>query len=82
MVQNRFLLKTEFTCYNIDRMKRRKINNPLIPFENQWVLLTPNRSKVIASGATIKELNKKLDKVENRDAIYTKVFSFDRVISP
>ena len=82
MVQNQFLLKTEFTCYNIDKMKRREINNPLIPFENQWVLLAPDRSKVIASGATIKKLNKKLDKVESRDAICTKVLSFDRVFSP
>lgn len=63
-------------------MRRRKITNPLIPFENQWVLLTPDRSKVIASAATIKELNKKLRKVETKDAICTKVFSFDRVFSP
>ena len=35
----------------------------MIPFENMWVALTPDRRVVIASGRTIKELEKKVIKL-------------------
>lgn len=61
---------------------KKKIVNPLIPFENQWVALAPDRKGVIASGATIKELDRQLTKLKNKDAILTKVLPFDQVFSP
>lgn len=61
---------------------KKKIVNPLIPFENQWVAFTPDRKRVIASGATIKELDRQLTKLKNKDAILTKVLPFDQVFSP
>jgi len=61
---------------------RKKIRNPLVLFENEWVALTPDRKKVIASGVTIKELDKKLAKLKNKEAILTKVLPFDQVFSP
>jgi len=64
------------------KKNKRKIENPLIPFENQWVALMPDRKKVIASGATIKELDRQLTKLKNKDAILTKVLPFDQVFSP
>ncbi len=62
--------------------KRKKIVNPLIPFENKWVALTPDRRTVIASGTTIEKLDKKLSKLKDREAILTKVLPFDQVFSP
>lgn len=61
---------------------KKKIVNPLIPFENQWVALTPDRKRVITSAATIKELDGQLAKLKNKDAILTKVLPFDQVFSP
>jgi len=60
--------------------KKRK--NPLLPYENKWVALTPNRKKVVASAATVEVLDRKLTKLKNKDAILTKVPSFDKFISP
>lgn len=62
--------------------KKSKSVNPLIPFENMWVALTVDRKRVVASGETIKELEKKMDKIDNREVIFTKVLPFDQFYSP
>lgn len=61
---------------------KKKILNPLVNFENKWVALTPDRKKVIASSVTVEELDKKLAKMKNKDAILTKVLPFDQIFSP
>jgi len=61
---------------------KKIILNPLIPFENKWVALTTDRKKIIASGRTIKELDKNLIKQKIKDVILTKVLPFDQVLSP
>jgi len=60
----------------------KKITNPMIPFENMWVALTPDSRGVIASGRTIKELEKKVDKIGNHEAVFTKVLPFGQFYSP
>lgn len=62
--------------------KKSKIVNPLIPFEDMWVALSLDRKRVIASGETIKELKKKMEKIGSNDVIFTKVFSFNQFYSP
>jgi len=62
--------------------KKDKIISPLIPFENMWVALSLDRKKVVASGETIKELKKKMDKIDNCEVIFTKVLPFDQFYSP
>lgn len=54
-----------------------KIQSPLINHENQWVALTPNRKKVIASSKSLKVLHKKLRKMERDDVILSFVPPFD-----
>ena len=54
----------------------------MIPFENMWVALTPDSRGVIASGRTIKELEKKVDKIGNHEAVFTKVLPFGKFYSP
>jgi len=61
---------------------KKRIINPLIPFENKWVALSPDRKKVIASGSSIKELDRKLEKLGDEKAVFTKVLPFDQVLSP
>jgi len=61
---------------------KKIILNPLIPFENKWVALTTDRKKVVASGRTIKELDKNLIKQRIKNVVLTKVLPFDQVLSP
>ena len=60
----------------------RKGKNPLLPYENKCVALTPNRKKDIAHATTDEILDRKLSKLNNNDAVLTKVLSFDKFISP
>lgn len=60
----------------------KKIPNPMIPYENMWVALSSDRKRVVASGKTIKELDKKMSKIEDNEAIYTRVLPFDQFLSP
>jgi len=62
--------------------KKSKIINPLIPFENMWVALSLDRKKVVASGATVKELEKKMNEIGNCEVVFTKVLPFDQFYSP
>ncbi len=58
------------------------IQNPLINFENQWVALTPDRRRVVASGKNYSEVAKKLKKMRKEDVILTYVPPFDGFIAP
>lgn len=62
--------------------KKAEKNNLFASFENQWVGLSPDRKNIIASGKTLKELDEKLKKLNDEDAIFTKVVSFDQVLIP
>jgi hypothetical protein len=61
-----------------------KTKNPLLRFEDKWVALKPRKREVIASAATIKELDKKLKKLKigKNQALVTKVFPFERSFAP
>lgn len=57
--------------------KKAEETNLFVPFENQWVALSPDRKSIVASGKTLKELDKKLKKLNNEEAIFTKVVPFN-----
>lgn len=58
------------------------IKNILIPYENKWVALSPDRKKVVASGNTVQDVDKKLKKMKNKSVVITKVLPFDKTYSP
>ena len=55
--------------------------SPLLNFENKWVALTPEGKKVLASGDTIPELEKKLKGIDSKKFVLTFVPPFDKVLS-
>lgn len=61
---------------------RKKPTNPLIPFENKWVALTQDRKEVIAASPRVEILAKKLEKMDRKKAILTRVLPFDKYYSP
>lgn len=58
-----------------------KFSSPLLDYENKWVALTPDREKVVASARSIEQLEKKVKRLKNQDAIFTYVPPFDRILS-
>lgn len=54
----------------------------LLKYANQWVGLTANRSKVIASGKTILDVNQQLRKLKIKDAIVTYILPSDQYVAP
>lgn len=60
----------------------KKITSPLLNYENKWVALSPDHNKVMASGKSIKEIDKKLKSMNNEDAILTFVLPFDKSYAP
>lgn len=58
-----------------------KISSPLLNYENKWVALTPGGKKVLASGITIPELEKKLQRVSSKNFVLTFIPPFGKVLS-
>lgn len=54
----------------------------LLPYEKKWVALNSDRSKVITSGLSIKEVTSKLEKRKEKDIILTYVLPFDGSYAP
>jgi len=52
----------------------------LLDYENKWVALS--KDKVIASGKTIQQVQKKLEKIKDKSAILLKVLPFNATYSP
>jgi len=56
--------------------------NKLAQFEDQYVAFASNRSKVLASGATIKEVEKKLKTHNISDVVISYIPSLSKYIAP
>ena len=54
----------------------------LLKYANQWVGFTSNRSKIIASGKTILDVNQQLEKLKIKDAIVTYILPPDQYVAP
>ena len=53
----------------------------LLKYENQWVALSNDRSKVLYAAKTLETLFNKLDKTKNKDVILHYVPPFDGHLS-
>jgi len=61
----------------------RKIDlKTLIKYTDKWIGLSPDRSKIITSGNSLLEVNKKLEKLSIKDAIVTYVIPADHYAAP
>lgn len=56
--------------------------NILEPYEKKWVALSPDGKRVVAAASTIKSVDKKLDKMGEKDAVLTFVLPFNKSYSP
>ncbi len=54
----------------------------LLKYASQWVGLNPSRSKIIASGKSLIEVNEQLKKLKIKDAIITYVMPPDYYVAP
>ena len=63
-------------------MKKAKVKNPLVNYENKWVALDENQERVILSANTLSRLQKKILKQKNRNLVVTKVMPFDIYLAP
>lgn len=61
----------------------RKLNvKTLAKYENQYIALSLDSAKILASGKTIKELEKKLQKLRLKEATLQYISPLDKFLSP
>ncbi|MDD5147196.1 MAG: DUF5678 domain-containing protein [Candidatus Daviesbacteria bacterium] len=56
--------------------------NLLLPYENKWVALNRNRTKVVADSDDLKNLDKKLKKLKAKNVIISWILPFNASYSP
>ena len=61
---------------------QRDLGKILRNFENQWVALSPDYKKVVASGESLNEVESKLKPDEVRKVVFHKVPPLDSVFIP
>lgn len=59
-----------------------KTQNMLLPYENKWVALSMDYSQIFTSGASLKSVETKLNKLKKKDAVLTYILPFDKYYSP
>lgn len=57
-------------------IKSVDLSKKLLPYENKWVVLSEDQNEVLASGKTLKEVQKRAEKTHKR-YLFLKVPSFD-----
>ncbi len=53
-----------------------------ITYQNQWIATSPKDSRVLTSAPTLKEIEKKLMEIKNKDAVLTYITPPDKFLSP
>lgn len=51
-------------------------------YTNKWVAFNKDETKILASGKTIKDVEKKLDKIDEHASVITYILPMDRTFSP
>ena len=64
------------------RHQTKDLSKVLKPYENQWVALSPDYTKVIASGETLRETVAQVREDEKERAVFHKVLPFDAYYVP
>lgn len=60
----------------------KKVKNILLPYEKKWVAISKDNSQVVASGNSIKEVEKKVKKLKEKDIEILYVTPFDQYLTP
>lgn len=63
-------------------MMNKAYERTLLLNQNKWIAVSSNKSKVLASGNSIQEVEKKLGKLDAKDAVITFVPPANRYLSP
>jgi len=66
----------------MNKEKRADLSSLLRPYENKWVALSMDNSKVIESGSTLDDLLRKLKGKDTRDLEFLKVPNFQMCYAP
>lgn len=54
----------------------------LLKYQNKWVALNEARTKILASGSTIKEIEKKIAQIKEKNVVVTYILPQDRLYAP
>ena len=60
----------------------KDLSKLLQPYENKWVALSPDYSRVIASGETLRETAAQVREDDKEQAVFHKVLPFDAYYIP
>ena len=60
----------------------KDLSKVLQPYENKWVALSPDYTKIIASGETLRETAAQVREDEKEHAVFHKVLPFDAYYIP
>lgn len=63
-------------------MMNKTYEKALLSNQNKWIAVSSGKSKIIASGKSIQEVEKKLSKLDVKDVVITFVPPADRYLSP
>lgn len=54
----------------------------LLNYQNKWVALNEGRTKILASGSTIKEVERKISRLQQKNVVVTHILPQDRLYAP
>lgn len=63
-------------------MMNKTYEKALLSNQNKWIAVSFDKSKILASGKSIQEVEKKLGKLDARDVVITFVPPANRYLSP
>lgn len=64
--------------YNMSMKNKLKLQK----YENKWVAVKEDRTKIVAAANSIKKLNEMLDKLGDRESVITYIPRVDSYLSP
>jgi len=64
------------------KKKNTDLSKILLPFENQWVALSPDHSAVVSSGTTLQDASAKVPDEERGQVVFFKVLPFNAYYEP
>lgn len=63
-------------------MMNKAYERTLLANQNKWIATSSSKSKILASGNSIQEVEKKLDQLDAKDVVITFVPPANRYLSP
>lgn len=76
------LLEITICNWWYNKIMNRAYEKALLSNQNKWIAVSSGKSKILASGKSIQEVEKKLGKLDAKDAVITFVPPANRYLSP